>query len=160
MAVLFLATTLLPAPADAQRRRHRRAVKADVSEKKIPKKAIPPDVLKSFEEKYPTAVITGQIRQVRERIPFYEIQSTDRAITRDVLFQEDGSIVEIGESINESDLPQTVRDGLKDKYPSASVEEVERVTRGPHVECEITMTVGKRKVEVVANTAGKVFQIR
>lgn len=160
LAILFLAMSLLPVHGDAQRRHHRRAVKADVSEKKITKKAIPPEVLKAFEEKYPTAVITGQIRQVRERIPFYEIQSTDSAITRDVLFQEDGTIVEIGESIDESDLPQAVRDGLKDKYPSASVEAVDRVSRGPHVEYEITLTIGKKKVDVVANTAGKVFQVR
>ena len=159
--ILLLLTLLAtPPPADAQRRHHRRAVKADVSQKKISKKAIPQAVLNAFQQKYPTATITGQIREVRERIPFYEIQSTDSVGTRDVLFTEDGTMVEVGESIDESDLPQKVRDGLNEKYPSAVVETVESVTRGPHVEYEISLKVGSKKIEVIANTAGKVFQVR
>lgn len=160
LLIVFVGVFFIVGGLEAQGRHHRRVVKADVTQKKISKKAIPSAVLSAFQEKFPTASITGQIKEIRERIPFYEIQSTDSGKTHDVLFQEDGTIVEIAESIDTTRLPQKIKDGLRDKYPVAEIESAECVTRGSHVEYEIILKAGRKKLEVIANTAGKIFQLR
>ena len=129
-------------------------------EKPIAKKNIPAAVLSSFQQRYPNAKIVGQSKEVKGKIVNYEIESMDSTISRNVLFQPDGTLVEVEESIREEDLPAVVRQAVKDKYPSARVDRVESVTRDKHVEYELVLKNGKRSISVVVNSAGKIFKIQ
>ena len=147
---------------DAGQRRHvrHRPIKADVTTKKISRNAVPSSVLQSFQKEYPGAKITGQLKETREGIVYYEIESIDSTIKRNILFQEDGTIVEIQEPIAEADLPKIVHDGVTEKYPNAVIQSADIVKRDHHVEYEMTLRIGKQKNEVVVNSAGKIFKIR
>lgn len=144
----------------SQKHHHSRSVKADVTEKKISKKELPAEVLKSFEEKYPSAKITGQLKETREGIAYYEIESIDSSRRRDLLFQVDGKIIEVEESISLHELPRFVQDSVRVKFPGATITSAERSTRDSHVEYELVLGDGKKTREVVVNSAGKVFKIK
>ena len=159
--VLAACILLLAEPADAQRKRHRKQpVKADVSVKKIAQKDIPELVLKAFTDKYPTAEIKGQLKQVSEKVAFYQIESVDSGETLDVLFQSDGVIVEIAESVEESQLPDNIRTAIREKYPGGKITNAECITRGTHIEYEVALLWGNKTKEVVVNLAGKVFTVK
>jgi hypothetical protein len=162
LSIILLACILLPASsADSRQKHHRkRPVKADVTVKKISKKDIPAEVMKAFTETYPTAEIKGQQKQVSEKVAFYQIESVDSGKTLDVLFQSDGVIVEVAESVEESQLPENIRQALKEKYPGGKITNAECVTRGTHIEYEVALQVGKSTKEVVVNLAGKVFTVK
>lgn len=145
----------------SHQRRHRlRSIKADVSARKISKQSLPSEVLEVFEAKYPTASITGQLKQTREGMAYYEIESIDSSKHRDVLFLKDGTIVEVQETISLDELPQFVRDSVNTKYPDVPILSAERSTRDSHVEYELVLGSGKKKTEVLVNSAGKVFRLR
>lgn len=146
--------------AGGQKHRRLRAIKADVSEKKIPRSAVPEAVLDSFKTHYPTAIIKGQLKETREKIVYFEIESTDSMKERDVLFEKDGSIVEVEESMDIKDLPSALHDSVLAKYPNAVIKSVESVKRDKHVEYELTIAIGKKKIEAVVNSAGKVFETK
>ncbi|HEV8538159.1 MAG TPA: hypothetical protein VGR15_04455 [Bacteroidota bacterium] len=142
-----------------QRRHRLRSIKADVSAVKISKKLVPTEVLRAFGQKYPTATITGQLKEKREGIVYYEIESIDSSRHRDVLFQADGTLVEVSETISLDDLPQFVRDSVTTKYRDVTILSAERSTRDSHIEYELVLGSGKKRTEVVVNAAGKVFKI-
>ncbi|HTK82795.1 MAG TPA: PepSY-like domain-containing protein [Bacteroidota bacterium] len=159
--VLVLALSVAGAADAAQHKKKRRlrSIRADVTEKKISRKALPAEVLKSFEEHYPTATIKAQTKETSEGNVYYEIESVDSSKNRNVLFKPDGSIVEVEVSIPVGSIPRFVRDGVKDKYPDARIVSAESVTRDSHAEYELVLGIGSRTIEVVVSPSGKVFKI-
>ena len=148
-------------PSLSHQRRHRlRSIKADVSAKKISRQSLPAEVLSAFKEKYSTATISGQLREKREGVVYYEIESVDSAKHRDVLFLEDGTIVEIAESISPGELPSFVRDSVGTKYPDVPIVSAERSTRNSHVEYELELKLGRKTIAVIVNPNGKIFKLR
>ncbi len=143
-----------------QRKRRLRSIKADVREQKISKKALPAAVLKSFEEHYPTAAIKGQAKETREGVIFYEIESVDSSISRHTLFESNGTIAEVEESISINNLPQFIQDSVKAKYPLAVITSAESITRDNHVEYELALKTGTRKMEIIVSPNGKIFKIK
>ena len=159
IAAALLLSISAPALAGKHHSHKSRPVKADVSVKKISKKEIPPEVMNAFVAKYPGAEIKGQEKQIREKVAFYQIASVDSGKSRDVLFQADGVVVEVAESVEEGQIPQNIRTAVKQKYPDAAISNVFWVTRGQHVEYEISLETGKKTTDVVANLAGKIFVV-
>ena len=160
IVVILLTACLVLQLSGSQKRRRLRSIKADVVEKKISKKTLPVEVLKSFEEKYPGATIKGQLKETSEGIVYYEIESVDSSRVRNVLFKPDGTVVEVEESTPLDRLPQFVRDSVKVKYPDAMIISAESVMRDLHVEYELVLGAGKKKFEVIVSPSGKVFKIK
>ena len=158
--ILLLALSFVLPSSGGQKRRRLRSIRADVTEKRITKKALPAEVLKSFEEKYPTATIKGQLKETSDGSVYYEIESIDSSRTRNVLFKPDGTIVEIGESTPPERIPQFVQDSVKVKYPDAKIISAESVTRDNHAEYELVLGVGKKTLEVIVSPSGKIFKIK
>jgi hypothetical protein len=129
-------------------------------EKMISKKNLPAPVLQAFEKQHPAAAVKAVRKDVRKEGTFYEIETVDSARSRHFLYQSDGTLTEVEEEIQPADLPRIVLDGLRAKYPSALIRLAERSTRGDHVEYELTITVGRRTMNVVVNAAGKLFKVR
>ena len=129
-------------------------------EKPIPRKQLPPAVLTAFQDRYPTAIIVGQSKEQREKLWYYVIQSKDSTISRDVLFDPAGKVIEIEESMKAEDLPTQVIGAVRAKYPKAVVQRAESVKRDAHLEYEIRLLVGRKSVDVVVNSAGKLFKVK
>jgi len=128
--------------------------------KKISKQQLPKPVLETFEAGHPSATLKAVIKDTRKEGTFYEIECNDSSRSRHFLYQSDGTLVEVEESIDPDELPPIVLDGVKAKYRSATIRTAERSTRGEHVEYELVIAVGRRTMKVVVNAAGKLFKVR
>ena len=128
--------------------------------KPISKKQLPPAVLSAFTEQFPNAIIVAQSKEQREKKWYYEIRSKDSTISRGVLFDGGGTIIETEESMDPESLPHQVAEAVRVKYPKATMQHVASVKRGDHVEYEIRLLLGTKSTQVVVNSAGKLFKVK
>lgn len=129
-------------------------------EKPISKKQLPPEVLSAFTLQFPNAVIISQSKEQRDKQWFYEIRSKDSTMSRDVLFDAGGTIIEIEELMNPEELPIQVAEVVRVKYPKATMKRVASVKRGDHVEYDIRLLRGNTSIRIVVNSAGKLFRVK
>ncbi|HYR75358.1 MAG TPA: PepSY-like domain-containing protein [Pyrinomonadaceae bacterium] len=133
------------------------AIATVAQEKKITGKDVPAAVMTAFKTAYPNATIRGYAREKENGKVFYEIESREGTTTRDVLYNPDGTVAEIEESIAAADLPAEVQQAMKEKYPKAVITKAERTTAGDKVSYEIVARQGKKRVTVEFDSSGKVL---
>ena len=143
-ALIAMAVSLLTIAAAAQ-------------EKKITAKDVPAAVISAFKTAYPNATIRGYAREKENGKVLYEIESREGTTTRDVLYNPDGTVAEIEESIAATDLPLEVQQALKEKFPKAVITKVEKTTAGDKVSYEIVARQGKKRVTIEFDSSGKVL---
>ena len=132
-------------------------IAAVAQEKKITGKDVPAAVISAFKAAYPNATIRGYAREKEKGKVFYEIESREGTTTRDVLYNPDGTVAEIEESIAATDLPAEVQQAMKEKYPKAVITKAEKTTAGDKVSYEIVARRGKKRVTVEFDSNGKVL---
>lgn len=115
---------------------------------------MPKSVLDAFNKMYPNATAIGYDIENENGGKFYEVESKDGDIRRDLLFNADGSISEIEEQISISSLPDNVTAGVYAKYPKGTITKAEKVTKGSETLYEVVVKNGKKKLEVRLNTSG------
>lgn len=133
------------------------AIAAVAQEKKITGKDVPAAVMSAFKTAYPNATIRGYAREKENGKVFYEIESREGTTTRDVLYNPDGAVAEIEESLAATDLPAEVQQAMKEKYPKAVITKAERTTAGNKVSYEIVARHGKKRVTIEFDSSGKVL---
>ncbi len=124
-------------------------------EKKIERKDVPSAVTAAFAKAYPKATIRGYSAEKEGGKLFYEVESVEGKMSRDVLFSPNGSVVEVEESIAPTALPKDAQNMLREKHPKATIRKAERVTRGKTVEYEVSVMEGKKKLSFVFDSTGK-----
>lgn len=115
-------------------------------EKQIGAKSVPAAVIKAFKASYPTATIIGYAREKENGKVFYEIESKDGDTGRDVLYNADGSVAEIEETIAAGDLPTAIQDMFRLKYARAVILKAEKTTVGEKVGYEVIAKLGKKRI--------------
>lgn len=133
------------------------AIAAVAQEKKITGKDVPAAVISAFKTAYPNATIRGYAREKENGKVFYEIESREGTTTRDVLYNPDGTVAEIEESIAATGLPAEVQQAMKEKFPKAAITKAERTTAGDKVSYEIVARQGKKRVTIEFDSSGKVL---
>jgi hypothetical protein len=123
-------------------------------ERKVAEKDVPVAVINAFKSAYPTATIKGYAREKENRKTFYEIESTDGDIGRDVLYNPDGSVAEIEETIGSSALPPAAQELIHSKYPSAVVAKAEKTVQGEKIAYEVVIKQGKRRTTLEFDAEG------
>jgi hypothetical protein len=148
------AAALLALPAAAQQKK---ADEKDAPghEQKVERKDVPAAVLAAFAKAYPKATAKGFSREVAEGKTYYEIESLEGKIARDVTFSPDGTLVEVEEAMDFAALPRAVQDAFRAKYPNTRVELAEKKTKGGQVAYEIHFLVNGKEEEMVLDAAGK-----
>jgi hypothetical protein len=127
-------------------------------EKKLTKKDLPAAVLAAFEKSYPKAVIKGVGSEKEDSATYFEVESMDGTVKRDLLYAVDGTVREVEESVTAKDLPEAARQMLYKDYPKEKIDKVEKVTRGSEVTFEVKIGKGKEKMEIVFDAAGKTIK--
>src|ERR1700674_3693792 len=107
---------------------------------------MPQAVIDSFNKTYPNATALGYDIENENGGKFYEIESKDGDIRRDLLFNKDGSISEIEEQINISDLPANIVSAVNSKYPKGTSTKAERVTKGNDTLYEVVVKNGRKNL--------------
>ena len=139
------------------------SLSAVAQEAKISQKDVPPAVIAAFKSAYPNATIRGYAREKENGKVFYEIESKENNMTRDVLYNPDGTVAEIEEGIAPSDLPAAAQQAIHSQYPNAVVTIAEKVTRGDKVSYEVSakqVTKGKvtKRISFEFDSAGTVVK--
>jgi predicted nucleotidyltransferase component of viral defense system len=127
-------------------------------EKKIATKQLPAAVQSAFHKAYPAAKINGASSEVENGKTLYEVESVDGRTNRDLLYSEDGSVVEIEETIALKALPGEVTKALKAEAGKGKVEKAEKLTKGETIQYEFVIASGKDKREVVIDASGKIVK--
>ncbi|HEV7682212.1 MAG TPA: PepSY-like domain-containing protein [Pyrinomonadaceae bacterium] len=123
-------------------------------EQKILAKSVPSAVINAFKSSYPNATIKGFAREKENGKIFYEIESKDGAVGRDVLYNADGSVAEIEETVAASDLPEAIRDSINSKYPNAVITKAEKTIQGENVGYEVIARRGKKRLALEFDANG------
>jgi hypothetical protein len=131
---------------------------AAAQERKVSEKDVPAGVIAAFKSAYPTAMIKGYAREKEKGQIFYEIESKEGDIGRDVLYKPDGSLAEIEETVGVSDLPTAAQKVIHSKYPGATVTKAEKTTeksaQGDKVGYEVTVRQGKKRFSLEFDGGG------
>jgi len=125
-------------------------------EKAISAKSVPSAVINAFKSSYPDATIKGFAREKENGKVFYEIESKEGAVGRDVLYNPDGSVAEIEETIAVSELPDAIRESIKSKYPKAVITKAEKTIQGEKVGYEVIARQGRKRISVEFDADGNV----
>jgi hypothetical protein len=127
---------------------------ASAQETKIGRRAVPAAVISAFKSAYPTATIKGYAREKEKGKTFYEIESIDGATGRDVLYNSDGSVAEIEETIAPADLPASVLEVIHSKYAGAVVTKAEKTIQGEKTEYEVIARQGRKRITLEFDADG------
>ncbi len=127
-------------------------------EKKLTRKQVPAAVLTAFEKAYPSATIKGYSKEDEKGKVYFEIESMDGETGRDVLYNPDGTVAEVEQSMAAGDLPAAVKSAVSKEYPKGTISKAEKTTRGNDVSYEVHLMIGKSKHEVVLDANGKVIK--
>jgi Putative beta-lactamase-inhibitor-like, PepSY-like len=134
------------------------SVWAAAQESKVKEKDVPPAVIAAFKAAYPNATIKGYAKEKENGKLFYEIESKDGAAARDILYNPDGTVAEVEETIAASDLPAAAQEALQSKYPKAVVTKAEKTTQGDKVEYEVIAKRGKQRISLTFDASGKLLK--
>jgi len=131
---------------------------AQEQEKKISKKELPAPVLEAFQKAYPKANIKGLNEEMKDGKTYFEIESKEGKMERDLLYLADGSVVEIEESVTVADLPAAVKGAVEAKYPKAKMAKAEKVTKGADISYSVKVKTGKGKATLNVDASGKILK--
>jgi hypothetical protein len=135
------------------------SVSAQAQETKVRASDVPAAVISAFKAAYPGATIKGYAKEKENGKVFYEIESTEGSTGRDILYNADGTVAEIEETIAAGDLPSAAQELIHSKYPRAIVTKVERATektsQGDKVGYEVIAKQGKKRITLEFDAEGK-----
>ena len=127
-------------------------------ESKVREKDVPQAVIAAFKSGYPNASVRGYAKEKEQGKLFYEIESKDGATMRDILFNPDGTVAEVEETLDPTDLPAEAQQLIQSKYPKAVVSKPEKVTQGDKIEYEVSARRGKQRISLVFDATGKLLK--
>jgi hypothetical protein len=116
---------------------------------------LPPAVTKAFQQAYPTATISSARQERDKERTLFRVESTDKGRRRSVLYDSNGRVIEVGDQVEEKELPRPVFDAIHAHRRAIFVSAM-RVTRGSNVEYRITVR-GSRRTAMVARPDGTVL---
>jgi len=128
-------------------------------DKKIALDKVPKPVLDAVKAKYPGAELKSAEEDKEDGKTLYEVALTFKQLTLDVKLTPDGKFVEIEKAISAKDLPRAVTAVLDSKYPKATINKAEEVTKGDQVGYEVGLvTADNKKVGLELDAKGKILE--
>jgi hypothetical protein len=129
-------------------------------EEKVPLDKVPAAVMRAVKDKYPDATLVGATTETENGQKMYEVTLKDKGHKVDVTATADGKIVTVEREIGDKDLPQPVVRALNRKYPKATVQRVEEVSKNDQVTAyeAVIVTADNRKLEVSFDPKGKFLE--
>ena len=130
-------------------------VAAQLAAQTIARKQVSALVLKAFEQAYPNAKVRNFSRESREGKPCFELETIDGKTRRNLIYTDQGQVLEIEERIGLDQLPPAVRQSAAQAYPKGKILAAEKVTRGATVLYEVAVKDGKKRAVLSLGAAGQ-----
>lgn len=131
---------------------------ADDQEQSIEPNRLPTAVLTAFQTTYPNAKILGASREMEDNVTYYEIESKDGHMRRDLLYLENGTVHEIEEKVKEKDVPEVVQTAVLNAHPGADIEKGERIIQGGKTTYELMVEVEDQDMEILVSSSGTILK--
>jgi uncharacterized membrane protein YkoI len=119
---------------------------------------LPPAVLAAFKTAYPKAEIKGASKETEKGVTYYEIESVDGKMNRDLLYAADGKVVEVEEAVAPGALPAAVLKALGKAYPGYKILKAEDLVKDGQKLFELQIQVNGKKTGVTIDPSGKIIQ--
>jgi glucose/arabinose dehydrogenase len=104
-----------------------------------PAATLPAPILAAFKKSYPSATIKNAAKETEDGKTVWEVESIDGGLARDLIYNPDGTVIDIEEEMAMASVPAAVADALKAKYAKATVTKAEKRTAGKAVTYEFTL---------------------
>jgi len=125
---------------------------------KFTPKDLPPAVSTAFQKAYPKAKILGASTETEHGVKYFEIESQDGTVRRDLLYTADGKNQETEETIAPATLPEPVKAALAKALPHAKILKAEKVTTDAAVKYEMIAKTKSQSYEISFDPAGKLLE--
>ncbi len=155
LAALAFVTAVSPVPAD---QKSEVAAKKEQAGPGVNLKILPPAVLNAFKAAYPHAVIRGASKEMEKGVTYYEVESVDGMMNRDLLYTADGKTVEVEESVAPGALPAAVFKALDKAYPGYKILKAEDLLKDGKTLIELQIRVKDKTTEVTLDPSGKIIE--
>jgi len=127
-------------------------------ETKIQEKDLPPAVTRAFQTTFPGAKILGTAKEIEKGITYFEIESKDGKVRRDLLYTQDGKVAEIEEALTAETIPGFVKKSIEKKFKDVEYKKGEKNVRNSVTKYEVIIEASEVKYEVVCNMNGKIIK--
>ena len=130
-------------------------------DEKVEADKLPQKVKDTLKAKFPGATITAATKTTENGVVIYDIEMTKDGKKHEMDCKEDGTIVNFENEIAAKDLPKTVTDAVKAKYPQATIKVVMEVIgvkdkKEALEEYEVIIdTADKKDLELTVSPDGK-----
>jgi hypothetical protein len=140
LTVLIAACLALAAPGTFAQATKQAAKPALVTKAADPAAKVPAPILAAFKQAYPNATIKAAAKEMENGKIEWEVESIDNGLARDLVYNPDGTVVEIEEQVAPASLPAAVTDAIKVKYPKATITKAEKLMKGAALTYEMALT--------------------
>ena len=123
------------------------------SERKIAMKDLPPAVQQAIKDQG-GATVRGLAKEVDKGKTLYEAELTVKGHSKDIMFDEQGTMVSVEEESALDQIPPAARTAIEKATGSGKVSAVEKLTEGGHVFYEAQVTKGGKRSEVKVDASG------
>lgn len=125
------------------------AVWGQDSEKKVKMEQLPAAVQKTVKEQSKGATIRGFSKEVEKGKTFYEAELTVNGHAKDMLIDENGTVVEVEEEVALDSIPAAAKAAIQKGAGTGKILKVESITKGGAlVAYEAQIQKGAKKSEV------------
>jgi hypothetical protein len=129
------------------------------AETKLKMADLPSAVQKAVQEQLKNATLVGLSKEVEKGKTLYEVETTAKGKTRDLMVDSAGVVVEVEEEVDMATLPAAAREAIQKKAAAGKVTKVESLTKGGTlVAYEAAVLTGRKKSEVAVTPAGLPFK--
>jgi len=125
-------------------------------ETKIKESDLPSAVIKAFHTEYPSAKIVGTAKEVEKGVTYFEIESKDGKVGRDLLYTKAGKVAEIEEALTAKSIPSFVKKSIEKKFKKVEYKRGEKNIRNSITKYEIVIESSEVKYEVVCDAKGNI----
>jgi hypothetical protein len=132
---------------------------AEDQEMKINKRDLPAPVLTAFQRECPQAKIIGAARETENDSVYYEIESKQGGVRRDLRYQPDGTLNVVEERMRPRDLPSLIHDSVIKEYPKGKITSAEKITRRDVSSYEVVVKDHKKLLEIAVAADGTITKI-
>ena len=129
---------------------------APAQERKINRSQLPPAVEKTVAKESEGATVKGFATEIEHGKKYYEASLLVNGLTKDILIDRQGNIVEVEEQVTMDSLPGAVQDALKKAAGTGTIAVIESLTKnGQLVAYEAQVKHGKKRSEIQVGPNGE-----
>lgn len=133
---------------------------ANASEEDVSKHQVPKAILGAFEKAYPNAQEVEFEKKIVAGKAVYEVEYTENGREYEILYDSDGVILQMEETLDVKALPEPIVQAISKAYPKATIEDAEKVMKpdGTVIVYEVEIKAEGKKLELELDANGKILK--